>query len=276
MSQPIIESRRGFLGWLAPAFTWLLMVLARRPLAAKSSATSEDGPRESGRPRWGMAIDLDKCTGCGACVVACSQENNQMLGSPEEAAMGRIIRWLTILPVTEGEFPSPRQRLLPMPCQHCDDPPCVKVCPVYATFLNEEGIVGQVYTRCIGCRYCVNACPYTCKFFNWKKPAWPDELRKGFNPDVSIRTKGVVEKCLFCHHRLQRAKEKASAEGGRPLSEHDYQPACAEVCPAKAIVFGDLNNPDSNVSTVSKNQRAFHLLEELGTDPKVTYLREGA
>ncbi|MBI4056671.1 MAG: 4Fe-4S dicluster domain-containing protein [Elusimicrobia bacterium] len=222
-----------------------------------------------------MVIDLDKCTGCGACVVACSAENNQMLGSPEEAAMGRIIRWLKILPMEEGEYPAVRQTLLPMPCQQCDDPPCTKVCPVYATFLNNEGIVGQVYARCIGCRYCLNACPYTCKFFNWRKPVWPEEMQGSFNPDVSLRPKGVVEKCLFCHHRLQRAKEEAAAEK-RPLREGDYQPACAEVCPAKAIVFGDLNNRDSDVLSLSADSRAFHLLEELGTEPKVTYLKEGA
>ncbi|OGR86538.1 MAG: hypothetical protein A3A86_06150 [Elusimicrobia bacterium RIFCSPLOWO2_01_FULL_60_11] len=222
-----------------------------------------------------MAIDLDKCTGCSACVVACSQENNQMLGSPEEAAMGRIIRWMQILPIQEGEYPSPRQKLVPMPCQQCEDPPCIKVCPVYATFLNEEGIVGQVYSRCIGCRYCVNACPYTCKFFTWEAPQWPQQMAQGLNPDISVRPKGVAEKCLFCHHRLQRAKEQASSEG-RPLREGDYQTACVEACPAKAITFGDLHDKESTVSRLSSSPRAFHLLEELGTEPKVTYLKEGA
>ncbi|MBI4051970.1 MAG: 4Fe-4S dicluster domain-containing protein [Elusimicrobia bacterium] len=230
--------------------------------------------RRKGQHRWGMVVDLDKCTGCGACVVACSVENNQMLGSPEEAAMGRVIRWLKILPKTEVEGSHVRQNLIPMPCQQCENPPCIKVCPVYATFKNEEGIVGQVYSRCIGCRYCLNACPYTCKFFNWKKPLWPDEMRSSFNPSVSVRPNGVVEKCLFCHHRLQRAKEEAVAQG-RNLQEGDYQPACAEVCPAKAIVFGDLNDSESDVSRLCKDPRAFHLLEELGTEPKVTYLREG-
>ena len=229
----------------------------------------------SGGHRWGMAIDLDKCTGCSACVVACSQENNQTLGNPAEAAMGRIIRWMQILPISEGEYPSPRQKLVPMPCQQCEDPPCTKVCPVYATFKNEEGIVGQVYSRCIGCRYCVNACPYTCKFFTWEAPHWPEEMRKGHNPDVSVRPKGVAEKCLFCHHRLQRAKEDAASER-RPLRERDYQPACVEVCPSKAIVFGDLNSPESDVSNLSGSPRAFHLLEELGAEPKVTYLKEGS
>lgn len=268
-------SRRGFLsGLLAQAGAALLVLFARKPASA-SGGHERRRPARPGERRWGMAIDLDKCTACGSCVVACSQENNLMLGSPEEAAMGRVIRWINILPMSDGEFPEPKQTLLPMPCQHCDDPPCAKVCPVYATFRNEEGIVGQVYTRCIGCRYCVQACPYTCKFFNYKTPAWPAEARAAVNPDVSVRSRGVVEKCLFCHHRLQRAKERASAEGGRPLAERDYQPACAEVCPARAIVFGDLNDPDSDAATLSKSERAFKLLEGLGTEPKVTYLRSG-
>ena len=274
MSQSAVTSRRSFLTrLLAQASALLLVVLNKKQVVAELVGERK---RESGEHRWGMAIDLDKCTGCGSCVIACSQENNQMLGDPSEAAMGRIIRWIKILPISEGEYPSPRQKLVPMPCQQCEDPPCVKVCPVYATFRNNEGIVGQVYARCIGCRYCVNACPYTCKFFNWKTPAWPVEMRMGLNPDVSVRPRGVVEKCLFCHHRLQRAKERAAAEGRRPLAEGDYQPACLEVCPAKAIVFGDLNNPDSDVAILSKGDRAFHLLEELGTHPKVTYLKEGA
>src|SRR3989338_5507484 len=270
----IEPSRKDFLsGLLAQASTFFLLLFARKPAAAEGG--HKNRAVEPGERRWGMSIDLDKCTACGSCVVACSQENNLMLGSPEEAVMGRLIRWITILPISEGEFPAPKQKLLPMPCQQCDDPPCTKVCPVYATFLNEEGIVGQVYSRCIGCRYCVQACPYTCKFFNFKTPSWPAEIRAGFNPDVSVRPKGVVEKCLFCHHRLQRAKEKASAEGDRPLVEKDYQPACAKVCPAKAIVFGDLNDPDSDVSSLADNERAFQLLEGLGTGPKVSYLRSG-
>lgn len=266
-------SRKGFLRTSVGSLAALLLAGAGK---ARAHASGDPGPKKRpGQHRWGMVIDLDKCTGCGACVVACSAENNQMLGSAQEAAMGRVIRWLKILPSQEGEYPEPKQRLLPMPCQHCEHPPCTKVCPVYATFKNEEGIVGQVYARCIGCRYCVQACPYTCKFFNWETPVWPEEMQGSFNPDVSIRPKGVVEKCLFCHHRLQRAKEEAAAEG-RPLRDGDYQPACADVCPAKAIVFGDLNDRDGDAARLSRDSRAFHLLEELGTEPKVTYLKESA
>lgn len=266
-NEDLTPSRRNFLRKGLGGFIALL--------AAPKKIFSSELPRHSNNQehRWGMVIDLDKCTGCGACVVACSAENNQMLGSPEEAAAGRVIQWLKILPVNEGNYPEARQKLIPMPCQHCENPPCVKVCPVYATFKNEEGIVGQVYARCIGCRYCVNACPYTCKFFNWKKPLWPNEIQKGLNPDVSLRPKGVVEKCLFCHHRLLRAKEEARAQG-RSLREGDYKPACAEVCPTKAIVFGDLNDHQSDAAHLAQSPRAFHLLEDLGTEPNVIYLKE--
>jgi molybdopterin-containing oxidoreductase family iron-sulfur binding subunit len=217
-----------------------------------------------------MSIDLDLCTGCGACLVACAQENNVPLGEPAVAAE-RLIRWMEILPFEEGEFPHVRERLLPMPCQHCDHPPCAKVCPVYATFKNPEGIVGQVYAQCIGCRYCVNACPYTCKHYNWDEATWPAPLDRGLNPDVSLRARGVVEKCSFCAHRLQRAREAAE---GKELKPGDYRTACQEVCPTRAIHFGDLDDSASDVAACARDPRATRLLEELGTEPKVTYLRE--
>ena len=265
------ENRRNLLKRLA-AFAGGLLVFVPRAFA--SDGSEGEIVQARGKHRWGMVIDLDRCTGCQSCVVACSVENNQMLGSPEEAAMGRVIRWLKILPRTEGEGSHVRQSLIPMPCQQCEDPPCTRVCPTSATFMNTEGIVGQVYDRCIGCRYCVNACPYTCKFFNWGEPQWPAEANQSFNPDVSVRYKGVVEKCLFCHQRLQRARDKAREEG-REIQERDYVPACKAACPAQAIAFGDLNNPESEVSRLADSHRAYRFLEELGTKPKVIYLREG-
>jgi len=225
-------------------------------------------------PRWGMVIDLDKCTACQACVVACKAENNIPFSSPQEADKSRIISWMTILPMTEGEYPNLRVRFVPRPCMHCEHPPCVKVCPVGATYKNNEGLIAQVYTQCIGCRYCTNNCPYTVKYFNWFKPEWPKEMEKYLNPDVSIRTKGVVEKCTFCHHRLQKAKEKARAEN-RPLAQGDYVPACVQTCPTEAMSFGDLDDPKSTVAQLTRSPRVFRLLEELGTEPKVYYLAEG-
>jgi len=224
--------------------------------------------------RWGMVIDLDKCTACQACLVACQAENNIPNSNPHTARGGRNIHWMEIIPFVEGEYPHTEMRLLPRPCMHCDNPPCIKVCPVGATQLSSEGIVGQINARCIGCRYCTTACPYTVKSFNWFKPEWPKVMERYLNPDVSVRFNGVVEKCTFCHHRLQKARDQAAYEG-RPLRPGDYTPACVQTCPAEAMAFGDLTNPRSTVAILSRSKRAFRLLDELGTEPKVTYLREG-
>ena len=225
-------------------------------------------------PRWGMLIDLAKCTACQACMVACESENNVPCVSPEEAGRRRILSWINLLPEIEGEYPRLTMRLAPVPCLHCDNPPCILVCPVKATSLSPEGFVRQTYARCIGCRYCTTGCPYTRRMFNWYKPEWPGDFAEALNPDVSVRPKGVVEKCTFCHHRLLKARDEARA-ANRPLAEGEYIPACVEVCPAGAMYFGDLEDPDSAVSQLGRHTRAFKLLEELGTKPKVTYLSEG-
>ncbi len=225
-------------------------------------------------PKWAMVIDLDKCTACQACTIACRTENNIPFSSPEEAEKGRAILWIEMITITEGEFPHLKRRIIPRPCFHCDNPPCIKVCPVGATYKSEDGIVGQIYPRCIGCRYCTTACPYTARYFNWYEPYWNSEMGNAVNNDVSVRPKGVVEKCSFCHHRLQKAKEKARAEG-RALLPEDYIPACVEACPSNAMFFGDLDDPKSVVSELSRNPRAFRFMEDLGTEPKVIYLREG-
>ena len=222
-------------------------------------------------PRWGMVIDLDRCTGCGACEVACKSENNVATVSPEQAAMGRTISWMKVMTEVEGDFPNTRLLSVPRLCMHCDNPPCVKVCPVAATYLSPEGIVGQIYPRCIGCRYCANACPYTVKYFNWYAPQCPASQREHLNPDVSVRPKGVIETCTFCHHRLQRARETARAVQ-REMREGDFQPAYADVCPTQAIVFGDVDNPRHQVSELRHDPRATRLMEDLGTEPKVYYL----
>jgi molybdopterin-containing oxidoreductase family iron-sulfur binding subunit len=222
-----------------------------------------------------MVIDLDRCTSCQACVVACQIENNIPPADANEAAEGRCISWIRLVPFRDGQHGTrPGLRLIPTPCMHCERPPCVKVCPTHATGIDDEGIVGQIYARCIGCRYCTTACPYTVRQFNWRRPQWPDPMQDGLSPDVSIRPRGVVEKCSFCNHRLQRARDRATMED-RPLREGDYVPACVETCPAQAMFFGDLDDPRSTVARLSQSPRAFRLLEELGTRPKVIYLSKG-
>jgi molybdopterin-containing oxidoreductase family iron-sulfur binding subunit len=232
--------------------------------------------------RWGMVIDLDRCTGCGACMAACHQENNLAAVGPGETERSRAFHWLRLLPEVDvtraresgselGGAAEVVVSFLPQPCFHCDDPPCVRVCPVHATYLGEEGIVAQIYARCIGCRYCMAACPYNAKVFNWFEPERVDERKA--NPDVSLRPRGVVEKCTFCHHRIVLAREQSRAEG-RELRDGDVTPACAENCPAQAIVFGDLDDPGSRVAQLARSPRAFRLYEDLGTEPKVYYLTE--
>jgi molybdopterin-containing oxidoreductase family iron-sulfur binding subunit len=223
--------------------------------------------------RWGMVIDLDRCTGCGACMAACHQENNLAAVGAEEAGRDRSFHWLRVLPEVSEAHSEVKVTWAPHLCVQCDEPPCVRVCPVHATYLSDEGIVAQIYSRCIGCRYCMAACPYNAKVFNWYEPEWPGALERKANPDVSLRPKGVVEKCTFCHHRVNRAREEARAED-RELRDGDVTTACAESCPAQAIVFGDLDDADSRVSRLSRNPRAFRPHEDLGTEPKVFYLGE--
>jgi molybdopterin-containing oxidoreductase family iron-sulfur binding subunit len=220
-----------------------------------------------------MVIDLERCNGCQACEVACRSENNIPVGGPKQAAQNRTISWMKVHAAVEGEWPNVRTRYVPQLCMHCDRPPCTLVCPVEATALDEEGIVSQIYARCIGCRYCANACPYTAKFFNWQRPTFPESALPSLNPDVSVRPVGVIEKCTFCHHRLQKAREQARVEN-RPVREGEYVPACAESCPTGAIVFGDLDDPRQRVAQLSQDSRAFRLQEDLGTQPKVYYLSE--
>lgn len=239
-------------------------------------------------PRWGMVIDLDKCTGCQACTVACMAENNVPFAGPEEAALGRAIFWQEVISQIEGEYPKLRATFIPRPCMHCDNPPCVKVCPVRATYKDEEGLVLQRYERCIGCRYCAVACPYGVRYFNWYEPRWPEPMSRYLNPDEGpppeirggrsgpeVRPKGIVEKCTFCVHRLEKAKRKAKEEG-RKLTDAELVllPACNQTCPASARYFGDLDDPESTVSRLAQSARAFRLLEDLGTEPKVIYLKE--
>ncbi len=225
--------------------------------------------------RWGMVIDVDKCTGCGACMVACQAENNVRIETDSSDKL-RSMHWLLVYKLSNGKaFPDHDVAYLPRPCQQCGVPACVPVCPVIATEKNEEGgIVSQIYPRCIGCRYCMAACPYHVRYFNWYDPVWPEGMEKTLSPDVSVRPRGVVEKCHFCHHRFMKAKDKARVEGRDPMALEDgeYITACTQTCPNGVITFGDLNNPAHAVHELAKSPNAFRLLAKLGTEPQVYYL----
>ena len=235
---------------------------------------------------WGMVIDVDKCTGCGACMVACQAENN-IAPATDASDKLKALNWLVVYELTNKKpFPDHDVAYLPRPCQQCGNPPCVSVCPVTATDKNEEGgIVSQVTPRCIGCRYCMAACPFHARYFNWFDPVWPKGMEKTLTPDVSVRPRGVVEKCTFCHHRWMAAKDKAIVEGRNPneLADGEYVPACAQMCPNGAIVFGDLKNSDHAIYQIlraaSAKGIAFQLLSRThkkdrrpNPEPQVYYL----
>jgi len=227
--------------------------------------------------KFGMVIDLDKCTGCGSCMVACMAENNVPFRENETDKL-KSITWMRVYKLTNGKpYPNEEICYLPRPCMHCEGhnghSPCVTVCPAVATDYDmDTGIVSQIPTRCFGCRYCMAACPYHARYFNWWDPVWPEGMEKSLSPNVSPRMRGVVEKCTFCFHRYQLAQDKAFAEERRELEEHEYQTACTQACPSKAITFGDLLNKNHAVYSLKKSPHAFRLLEKLGTNPKIYYL----
>jgi molybdopterin-containing oxidoreductase family iron-sulfur binding subunit len=229
-----------------------------------------------------MAIDLNACTGCSACMVACSAENNVPVVGPEMIKRGREMWWIRI-DRFEERIDGGRNdvRHVPMMCQHCGDAPCVIVCPVYATYHNPEGLNAQVYNRCVGTRYCSNNCPYKVRAFNWfdyaapekATYAFPEPLNWQLNPDVTVRSKGVMEKCTMCVQRILEAKGVAKDEK-RALRDGEFTTACAQTCPTEAIAFGDLLDPDSRVARLSYGERAYWVLDELNTKPGVTYLKK--
>lgn len=223
--------------------------------------------------RYGMVIDLDRCNGCGACMVACAIENNVPPGETK-ATKRTGITPVQVFAVRNGEaFPNSDTVFVPMTCQQCEkETPCVSVCPQNAVEIDPAtGIVAQIPQRCLGCRYCMTACPYHARYFNWWDPKWPAGMEKSLNPDVAPRMRGVVEKCNFCHGRLHAAKAKAAAEGKRKINPVDYVPACVENCPMQAITFGDLADASTEVARLARGDNTFRFLSRLGTEPKVYY-----
>lgn len=236
--------------------------------------------------QWGMVVDIDKCTGCQACVVACQSENNVPINEEAHFNQRRAIEWIRVERYWEGEFPDVKARFIPLFCQQCGDAPCEPVCPVYATYHNSEGLNVQVYNRCIGTRFCANNCPYQVRFFNFWEPAWPETLKNQLNPDVTVRSRGIMEKCTFCVQRIRRSSREAD-KNGEELQDGDraLSPACVNACPTEALMFGDLNNPESKVAKKAEKElrettparkggRGYELLDEFGTHPKVVYLKK--
>ncbi|NOY73217.1 MAG: 4Fe-4S dicluster domain-containing protein [Gammaproteobacteria bacterium] len=261
--------------------------------------THEDGGFYDYEHMWGMSVDLNKCTGCNACSVACYAENNLAVVGKEKFDKGQGMHWMRVerywdepdLAAGEStEFSEHGGSFLPMMCQQCNAATCEPVCPVAATYHTPDGLNAQVYNRCIGSRYCSNNCPYRLRYFNfysYYESSWPEPLNMQLNPDLSVRDKGVMEKCTFCVQRIRVAKDTASREN-QALVDGDITPACVQTCPTKALVFGDLINTESKLSKLwashevelgkteqhkkNKEKRGYRVFEELNTDPCVMYL----
>jgi Fe-S-cluster-containing dehydrogenase component len=240
-------------------------------------------------PRWAMTIDLDKCTGCSACVTACQSENNVAWVGESQVTMGRDMGWIRLeryYEAVDASHAGPLDvRFMPMICQHCGNAPCEPVCPVYATYHTPDGINTQVYNRCVGTRYCLNNCPYKVRVYNWYTYTDEEPVREGlghapepmnwaFNPDVTVRENGIMEKCSFCIHRIRGAQDRAAVEGS-VIQDGEIIPACQQSCPAEAIVFGNIRDTRSRVAQSVESARVYRVLDELiNTQPAVSYLKK--
>jgi Fe-S-cluster-containing dehydrogenase component len=255
-------SRRDFIKYASLAGGGLLVLKLARdgrisPLEPASATASDPASEAQGKHHWVMVIDQSKCMGCNYCTYACKATND----IPGDA------QWNTVS--VEGQT-SKGATYLPRPCMHCENAPCVEVCPVGATFHRADGLIAMDYKKCIGCRYCEIACPYSARVFNWQDPAKQanNYVPKWGVPEVPRRPRGVVEKCTFCAQRIDRGL----ANGQMPGIDHDATPACVNACPVGARLFGDLNDPRSKVSLALAKRRSFRLREDLGTHPRVYYL----
>jgi len=282
------QGHRGVIQTISPE----AFAKGEKPMAAEHGGRHAERPVNFYKPRndtpgyyepyrWGMVIDSDRCTGCSACVAACYAENNVPIVGKERVKLGREMSWIRIERFLEGEGDSFRSLMQPMLCQQCENAGCEPVCPVYATYHTPEGLNAQVYNRCVGTRYCSNNCAYKVRRFNWFDYQWDDPLHLQLNPDVTVRSKGVMEKCTFCVQRISRARMAANADG-RDLRDGEVTPACAQTCPTKAITFGNLTDPASAVSRKAKRGehemdarvREYEVFPDLANKPSITYLRK--
>jgi molybdopterin-containing oxidoreductase family iron-sulfur binding subunit len=224
-------------------------------------------------PSWGMSIDLDRCIGCNACVVACMAENNIPVVGQELVAEGRAMHWLRIDRYTLGDVAEPKSFFQPVPCMHCEQAPCEMGCPVNATVHSSDGLNLQVYNRCIGTRTCSAYCPYKVRRFNWfdfnADP--PESIKAMHNPDVTVRQRGVMEKCTYCVQRIREVRIIADKEG-REVKDGEVVTACQQACPTKAIVFGNITDPKAEIAARKADDRNYALLEDANTRPRTTYL----